>query len=137
VGIKRIRANGLFEILEPEQPKVSGIRSNGSADQIIDGFRQDHPTWDTVFLQSCCNVHPITEYIKFGCYQIAEMHRYAQRYRCARVIVFDLLGDDLPLHRPRPFDRIMRTRKFGENTVSRRLDEIPTALLGLGTDHFI
>jgi hypothetical protein len=59
-------------------------------------------------LQTCRNVDPIAEHVKLGCHDIAEMHRHAQRDRCAFVITFDLLGNDLPLL-PSPLDRVMRT----------------------------
>src|SRR6266849_7725502 len=67
----------LLEILKPQKPEVSSARSDCSAHQIINGFRQDNPTRDTVLLQSSRNIHAVTEHIKFGCYHIAEMHRRA------------------------------------------------------------
>jgi hypothetical protein len=68
LGVKCIRANWLLEILKPQKSKVSSARTNGSAHQIINGFRQDDPTWDTVLLQSRCNIHPVTEHIELGRY---------------------------------------------------------------------
>jgi hypothetical protein len=88
-----------------------------------------------VLLQTCRNVDPIAEHVKPGCHDIAEMHRHAQRDRCAFIIVFDLLGNDLPLHLPRPLDRVMRTRKLNENAVSGRLHHRPMEPFGLRRDH--
>jgi hypothetical protein len=63
------------------------------------------------------------------------MHRSAQRDRCGCTIVFDPFGIDLPLHLPSPLDRIVRTRKLDEDTVSGRLYQGPTVLLRLRGDH--
>jgi hypothetical protein len=71
-----------------------------------------------VLLQTRRDVDPIAEHVKPGRHHIAEMHRHAQRDRRVFMIVFDLLGNDLPLHLPGPFDRIMRTRKLNKNAVS-------------------
>jgi hypothetical protein len=124
----------LLEILKPQIPKVSSAWTNGSAHQIINGFRQDDPTWDTVLLQSRRNIHPVTEHIELGCYYIAEMYCSAQGDRCGCTIVF-LFGDDLSLHLSGPLDRIMRTRKLDEDPVSGRLYQGPTVLLRLRGYH--
>jgi hypothetical protein len=88
-----------------------------------------------VLLETCRNVDAITEHIKLGCHNIAEMHRHAQRDRCAFMIVFNLPRNDLPLHLPSPFDRVMRTRKLDKNAVSGGLYQGPMELLGLRRDH--
>src|SRR6266446_1598538 len=107
------------------------MRTDHSADQIVNGSREDDPSRFPVLLQSGRDVDAISIDVVCRRHHIANVYGDTQS-DLAQLSVFGNLG---ALHSflelARPLDSVERTRELGENAVSGRLDH--PAVMSLGT----
>src|SRR5215471_14381883 len=106
-------------------PEVACLRAVRAPDQIVSDFRQYAAPWLPVFLQARSDVDPVAIDVVRRCHYLADVNRNTQSNR---ICFCNLLSVDGVLDFARPVDRVQRTRKLCENTVTGGLDDPPRCL---------